>query len=92
MEGQGWSPDHPAQLPLALILAWALELSRPKPYDGCSGNRNMFKINWKKEKENAWGELTTVTIVGIGKSIDFYIFVKGGYYPLLPLACTSIDH
>ena len=33
----------------------------------------------------------TVTIVGTGKSIDFYIFVKVGYYPLLPLACTSIE-
>ena len=32
----------------------------------------------------------TVTIVGTGKSIDFYIFVKVGYYPFLPLACTCI--
>ena len=32
----------------------------------------------------------TVTIVGPGKSIDFYIFVKSGYYPLLPLACACI--
>ena len=32
----------------------------------------------------------TVTIVGTGKSIDFYIFVKVGYNPLLPLACTCI--
>ena len=32
-----------------------------------------------------------MTIVGTGKPIDFYIFVKVGYYPLLPLACTSIE-
>ena len=32
----------------------------------------------------------TVSIVGTGKSIDFSIFVKVGYYPLLPLACTCI--
>ena len=32
----------------------------------------------------------TVTIVSTGKSIDFYIFVKVGYYPLLPLACTCL--
>ena len=32
----------------------------------------------------------TVTIVGTGKSIDFYIFVKAGYYPLLPLVCACI--
>ena len=31
-----------------------------------------------------------MTIVGTGKSIDFYIFVKVGYYPLLPLACACI--
>ena len=31
-----------------------------------------------------------MTIVGTGKSIDFYIFVKVGYYPLLPLVCTYI--
>ena len=32
----------------------------------------------------------TVTIVGTGKSMDFYIFVKVGYYPLLALACACI--
>ena len=32
----------------------------------------------------------TVTIVDTGKSSDLYIFVKVGYYPLLPLACASI--
>ena len=32
----------------------------------------------------------TVTIVGTGKSIDFYIFVKVDYYPLLPLAFACI--
>ena len=32
----------------------------------------------------------TVIIVGTGKSIDFYIFVKVGYYPLLPLSCICI--
>ena len=32
----------------------------------------------------------TIIIVGTGKSIDFYIFVKIGYYPLLPLACACI--
>ena len=35
-------------------------------------------------------ELYTVTIVGTGKSIDFYILVNVGYYPLLPLACACI--
>ena len=31
-----------------------------------------------------------MTIVGTGKSINFYIFVKVGFYPLLPLACAYI--
>ena len=35
-------------------------------------------------------ESYTVTIVGTGKSIDFYIFVKVLYYSLLPLACICI--
>ena len=48
------------------------------------------KVNVRKKKKNAGMEPYTVTIVGTGKSVDFYIFVKVGYYPLLPLACASI--
>ena len=44
----------------------------------------------KKKKKRTGMEPYTVTIVGTGKSIDFYIFVKVGYYPLLALACTCI--
>ena len=91
LEGQGWSPDHLAWLPLALILAWDLEEEGPQIYDACSGNIYFIKINWKNEKHTLEMELNTVTIVGTGKWIDFYIFVKVGYYPLLPLACTSIE-
>ena len=36
-------------------------------------------------------QLKTVTVVGTSKWIDFYIFVKVGYYLLLPLAGTSIE-
>ena len=32
-----------------------------------------------------------MTIVGTGKSIDFYIFVKVGYYPILSLTCASSE-
>ena len=45
----------------------------------------------KNEKKTFGNPAKTVTIVGTGKSIDFYIFVKVGYYPLLPLACASIE-
>ena len=48
------------------------------------------KLNVRKRKLKSGMEPYTVTIVGTGKSIDFYIFVNVGYYPLLPLACTCI--
>ena len=33
-------------------------------------------------------DFVIASIVGTGKSIDFYLFVKFGYYPLLALACA----
>ena len=33
-EGQGWSPDHPDQLPLSLILVRASKLLISKIHDG----------------------------------------------------------
>ena len=48
-------------------------------------------IGKRKRKTLEWS-LKTVTIVGTGKSIDFNIFVKVDYYPLLPLACICIDY
>ena len=33
-------------------------------------------------------DFVIASIVGTGKSIDFYLFVKVGYYPLLALACA----
>ena len=44
----------------------------------------------KKKEKRTGMEHYTVTIVGTGKSIDFDIFVKVGYFPLLALACTCI--
>ena len=91
LEGQGWSPDHLAWLPLVFILAWDSEVEGPKIYDACSGNIYFMKINWKKWKVNVGNAAKTVTIVGTCKWIDLYIFVKVCYYPLLPLAGTSIE-
>ena len=45
---------------------------------------------FEKKKKRTGMEPDTVTIVGTGKSIDFHIFVKVGYYPLLALACACI--
>ena len=64
LEGQGWSPDHPAQLPLALILAWDLELDGPEINDACSGNIYFTKFNWENEKKMFGNPAKTVTIVG----------------------------
>ena len=89
-EGQGWSPDHPDQLPLSFILARASKLSRAEPVMVCVMIKIISKFNFGKKKKEAGMEPYTVTIVGTGKSIDFYIFVKVGYYPLLALACTCI--
>ena len=33
-------------------------------------------------------DFVIASIVGTGKSIDFYLFVKVGYNPLLALACA----
>ena len=33
-------------------------------------------------------DFVLASIVGTGKSIDFYLFVKVGNYPLLALACA----
>ena len=44
------------------------------------------------EPESDLFDLYRASIVGTGKSIDFYLIClklfKVGYYPLLPLACT----
>ena len=56
----------------------------------CVANRIYSKFNFEKKKKRQEMEPYTVTIVGTGKSIDFYLFVKVGYYPLLALACTCI--
>ena len=48
------------------------------------------KFNFEKKKKRQEMEHYTVTIVGTGKSIDFYLFVKVGYYPSLALSCACI--
>ena len=46
------------------------------------------KLNKKENEKNAGNQGDTVSSMGTGK--EFYIFVKVGYYPFMPLACTSI--
>ena len=50
------------------------------------------KLNGKRKRKMLEWSLKTVTIVGTGKSIGFYMFVKVGYCPLLSLACICIDY
>ena len=65
-EGQGWSSDHPNQLPLSFILARASKLSRAEPVMMCVMIRIFSKINFEKKKKEAGMEPYTVTIVGTG--------------------------
>ena len=54
-------------------------------------SQNVIKNNEKQMFANAAEiQLETVTVVGTGKSIDFYRFVKVGYYPVLPLGYICI--
>ena len=74
-----------------LSLAWDLELEGPQIYDAWSSNIYFIKFNCENEKKMFGNPAKRVTTVGTGKWIDFYTFVKVGYYPLLPLACASIE-
>ena len=65
-EGQGWSPDHPHQLPLSFILARAFKLSRAEPVMVCVMNETFSKLILRKKKKEAGIEPYTVTIVGTG--------------------------
>ena len=56
----------------------------------CAMNEIYIKCILKKKKKRTGMEPETVAIVGTGMSIDFYIFVKVGYYTLLGLACACI--
>ena len=50
-EGQGWSPDHPDQLPLPFIMARASKLSRAEPVMVCVMNETLSKFIWRKRKK-----------------------------------------
>ena len=92
LEGQGWSPDHPE--PIAPFPHSGLSCSsvNNKSMTVCAMYSIFVKYIQKIFEKKAGMEPVTVTIVGTGKSIDFYLnclkMFKVGYYPLLPLACA----
>ena len=99
LEGQGWSPDHPE--PIAPFPHSGLSCSSVniKSMSVCAMYSIFTKYILKKcekragmEPETDLFDLYKASIVGTGKSIDFYLIClklfKVGYYPLLPLACT----
>ena len=63
-EGQGWSPDHPDQLPLSFLLARAFKLLGTEPMMVCVMIKIFSKFNFEKKKKEAGMEPYTVTIVG----------------------------
>ena len=90
LEGQGWSPDCPDQLPPFPHSGLSFQTVRNKSVMVCAMIETFTTFILKKKRKKTGMEPYTVTIVGTGKSIDFYIFVKVGYYPFVPLACTCI--
>ena len=65
-EGQGWSPDHPDQLPLSFILARASKLLGAEPVMVCVMIEIFSKAILRKRKKEAGMEPCIVTIVGTG--------------------------
>ena len=65
-EGQGWSPDHPDQLPLSFILARASKLSRAEPVMVCVKIEKLVNLILRKRRKETGMEPYTVTIVGTG--------------------------
>ena len=66
LEGQGWSPDHPDQLPLSFILARVSKQSRAEFVMVCVMVTLHSKFNFEKKTKRQEMEPYTVTIVGTG--------------------------
>ena len=71
-EGQGWSPDHPDQLPLSLILARASKLLRAKPILVCViieifrklyVRKRKLKQEWSLIQSLLWAQLSQWTFI-----------------------------
>ena len=99
LEGQGWSPDHPE--PIAPFPHSGLSCSsvNNKSMTVCAMYsifvkyiQKIFEKRAGMEPETDLFDLYKASIVGTGKSIDFYLIClkmfKVGYYPLMPLACA----
>ena len=90
LKGQGWSPDHPDQLPLFPHSGLSFQTVRNKSAMVCA----MFEIfrKWilKKRKKGQEWSLIQSLLWAQGSQLTFIYFVKVGYYPLLALACTCI--
>ena len=79
LEGQGWSPDHPeliAPFPHSGLSFCTVNINSVSV---CTMYRNFTKFILKKCEKRSGMEpgtdLFKASIVGTGKSIDFYIFV-----------------
>ena len=82
LEGQGWSPDHLAWLPLSLILAWDLEVEGPKLYDGFFGNIYFIQIKFKNEKKML--EIQLKQWLLWAQISEFYILLRLAITPYCP--------
>ena len=71
-EGQGWSPDHPDQLPLPLILARASKLLRAEPVMVCVMvkifsklilRKRKLKQEWSLIQSLLWAQVSQLTFI-----------------------------
>ena len=66
-EGQGWSPDHPDQLPLSFHSGQSFQIVQDlESVMVCVMIKIYSKFNFEKRKKEAGMEPYTVTIVGTG--------------------------
>ena len=82
LEGQGWSPDHPELIALFPHSGLSFPTVNINSVSVCTMYRNFTKYILKKcEKRSGMEpgselfELFKASIVGTGRSIDFYKFV-----------------
>ena len=79
LEGQGWTPDHPDQLPLLpiLVLRHCGINTESVPVSRMYENYRKYSTNYstKWSRYGQENEFLIATILGTGKSIDFYYFL-----------------
>ena len=91
LEGQGWSPDHPAWLPLTLILAWDLELESSKIYDACLAIYILPNLIEKRKRKCLDMQQKQWLLMARVSELTFIYLLRLAITTYCPLACGSIE-